>query len=102
MADTDHIAPILRKLTVNAGITLKHQKQPTVGEPLSGRVFTGLGKFTSLAADGVISNMRVNGLVIEVGPHRTARLTPLGVQVALYLMAHWDDVSHLLRDPPVK
>ena len=89
--------PILRRLTINAGITLKFRKNPGDGECL-GRVHTGLGKYTSLAAGAVIANLRVNGLVEERGNH-IPYLTPLGVEVAQYLAANWDNVSHLLRDP---
>lgn len=90
--------PVLRKLTVNAAITLKFKKDPAAGECL-GSVHTGLGKYTSLAAGGVISNLRVNGMVEERGEHRTAYLTDLGARVARHLAENWDEVHHLLRDP---
>lgn len=88
--------PILRKLTTNAGITLRHRAHPVAGECL-GRVHTGLGKYTALAAGAVISNLRVNGIVEE--QRGVPYLTPLGVRVALYLAQNWDDAKDLLRDP---
>lgn len=90
--------PILRKLTVNAALTLKCRKNPDDGECV-GRMHTGLGKYTHLAALGVIANLRVNGLIEERGKHAIPYFTPIGVEVAQYLAANWDAVYHMLRDP---
>lgn len=99
---------ILRALTWNAAWNLKetvtgpHERFPDL---LNGgrRISTGLGKWTSLAAGGVESNLRKHGLVEPRwlpwnGPDRhqgweSLCLTPLGREIAAHVDAHWDTLT---------
>jgi len=54
--NNDYLIEVVKKLTVNAGITLKFRSTPRDGKCL-GRVHTGLGKYTTLSAIGVINNL---------------------------------------------
>lgn len=99
---------ILRGLTWNAAWNLKetitgpHERFPDL---LNGgrRISTGLGKWTSLAASGVESNLLKHGLVEPRwlpwnGPGRhqgweSLCLTPLGREIATHVDAHWDTLT---------
>ena len=106
----DYIALIIAKITYNAAVTLKNtiESPSPLGDFLGGteRIFTGLGKWTSLAAGGVANCCIVNGLA-EERPHKPGGslctyITPLGREVAQHLIDHWDDVRSKLRDPKRK
>jgi hypothetical protein len=103
----DYIAKIVAKITYNAAITLKSSiESPSPhGDFLGGsqRIFTGLGKWTCLAAGGVANCCIANGLA-EERPHKPGGtlctyITPLGKEVAQYLIDHWDDAKKIVRDP---
>lgn len=99
---------ILRALTWNAAWNLKetitgpHERFPDL---LNGgrRISTGLGKWTSLAAGGVESNLLKHGLVEPrwlpwngTEPHQgweSLCLTPLGREIAAHVEAHWDALT---------
>lgn len=99
MTANDYVAAVLPKLTINAAITLKNPDR--VGTML-GHVFTGCGKWTTIAAIGVFNNLRAAGCA-EERPREFGggcwHLTPLGLEVADRLREHWDECSPLLRDP---
>lgn len=99
----DYIAALLSRLTYNAAVNLAH----SVADPCplnpdnihgKGRIYTGMGKWTTLAAIGVENNAISLGLAERRGQFAFAYITPLGREVAAYLAAHWDEVEHLLRD----
>lgn len=106
----DYIAPILKRLTLNGARNLKNTlEQPSQLYPdaINGnrRIDTGSGKWTHIAALGVENNLRSLGLTedreVRVTGDRTwtmNAITPLGREVAAYLIAHWDDVYMGLRD----
>lgn len=94
----DFIAPIAAKLTLNAAINLRYSViNPDPLNPDSvhgkGRIYTGTGKWTTLAAIGVENNMVSLGLAERRGPWDHAYITPLGREVAAYLNEHWEDLE---------
>lgn len=99
--NNDYLAPIAAKLTWNAAYNLRGTvANPCPNNPNAihgkGRVHTGLGKWTTLAAIGVENNIKSLGLGEDVlmdwgGYH--VHITPLGREMAAYLNAHWDDLT---------
>lgn len=94
----DYIAPIVAKLTLNAAINLRNAVlHPCPLNPENvhgkGRIHTGLGKWTTLAARGVENNMIALGLAERRGPWDHVHITPLGREVATYVTANWDDLE---------
>lgn len=112
----DAIRPILEKLTYNGAVAVRntirdpHPDIPRLINGTHGRLFTGLGKWTSLSARGVRNNIRACGLLEEFdaqpvwrpGPNEEPWmvhvLTDLGMEVGQYLHEHWEDVFPTLRD----
>lgn len=105
MTSNDYLAPIAAKLTFYAAINLRS----TVTSPCplnpnaihgKGRIYTGLGKWTHIAAIGVENNIKSLGLGVEVkqpsGSYHV-HITPLGREVAAYIDANWDELS--FREP---
>lgn len=99
----DYLAPLAAKLTWNGAYNLRH----TVTDPCplnpdnvcgKGRIFTGLGKWTTLAAIGVENNIIRVGAAERRGEFDHAYITPLGRELAAYIHAHWDELT--FRDPP--
>lgn len=102
----ERLKSIAAKLTINGAINLRS----TVTDPCSlnsnavhgkGRVFTGLGKWTTLAAIGVENHLKSLGLA-EDSPKmswggRHTWITPLGREVAAYLAANWDELQGSFR-----
>jgi hypothetical protein len=107
----DHITAVIAKLTYNGAAnlvgTLEHpnEKFPDV---LNGtrRIYTGLGKYTTLSAIGVTNHLKKLGLIEERylpwngpdnGPIKngweTPCLTGLGREVAEYAKSNWDDLE---------
>lgn len=111
MTQNDYLAPIAARLTYNGAATLRATiENPSAIEPdaIGGRerVFTGLGKWTSLAAQAVRRHLCGLGLaeMVWTGTYwhqnreehqknMRCRITPLGREVAAYLSAHWDELS---------
>lgn len=109
----EHLRPILARLTWNGAYNLRrtlvapHERFPDL---LAGgqRLFTGLGKYTTLAAIGVENNLRALKLVEERslpwnGPephhaHDSTCITPLGREVAEFLNQNWDEICHTFRE----
>jgi hypothetical protein len=107
----DHVMAAIAKLTYNGAAnlvgTLEHpcERFPDL---LNGehRLFTGLGKYTTLSAMGVTNHLRKLGLIEDRylpwngpdnGPIKhgweSPCLTPLGREVAEYAKANWDDIE---------
>jgi hypothetical protein len=107
----DQIAPIVAKLTYNGAAnlvgTLEHPNE-RFPDLLNGdrRIFTGLGKYTTLSAIGVCKHLTKLGLIEDRylpwnGPDETwvkhgwesHCLTPLGREVAEYTKKHWNELT---------
>lgn len=102
MHANDYLAQIAAKLTINAAINLRYSvSDPCPLNPESihgkGRIFTGLGKWTTLAARGVENNMVALGIAERHPPYDHALITPLGREVAQYVHDHWDELR--FRNP---
>lgn len=97
----DYLAPVVAKLTYNGAAnlvgTLEHPiaRRPTAIN--GGRIYTGLGKWTHIAAMGVKSHL-VSLNLAEVREEPWLDITPLGREVAEYLQANWKDLSGSFRD----
>lgn len=108
----DYIAPIVAKLTYNGASNLKGTLQdPSLNYPLSingnQRIFTGLGKWTHIAALGVERHLISLGLAelvkVDVNgsystPFEMLYITPLGREVAQYLIDNEDALRGTFRD----
>lgn len=112
----DYIAPILKRLTYNGAVAVRNTVEhphPEIPRLLNGdrtRIYTGLGKWTTIAAIGVENNIRACGLIEEFDAQPLWRpgpwekpwivevLNDLGMEVAHYLHAHWGDIAWELRD----
>lgn len=97
------IDAIARRLTINGAITLHHSfRDLRKGEqPQVGRVFTGNGKWTTLAAIGVENSL------ISLGLTEMQKLYPddpwdkteilcwsrLGLEVGHYITTHWNELE---------
>lgn len=103
----DYLAPIAARLTLNGAFNLRdsvldpcpHNPDAPFG---SRGVFTGFGKWTTLAARGVENNLISLGLAERREPrtrcgYTHTYITPLGREVAAYITEHWDDLT--FRDP---
>jgi hypothetical protein len=107
----DNVMAAIAKLTYNGAAnlvgTLEH---PSARFPdlLNGdrRLYTGLGKYTTLSAMGVTNHLKKLGLIEDrylpwngpdSGPIKNGWespcLTPLGREVAEYAKANWDDIE---------
>lgn len=109
--DTDLIA-LIPRLRYNGAANLRHaHEHPGKLNPdsINGdeRIFTGLGKWTTLAAIGVENHLVSLGLAEKVtrGTTNTARrdnwrtiVTPLGRRMGRYLSEHWKDITPQLKD----
>ena len=104
----DYIAPIIARLTYNGATnlvgTLRHP-DPDYPDMINGRqrIYTGFGKWTTIAAQGVENHLIALGLAEpkKVGEDRLFEIlciTPLGREVAEYVDHAWDDVAPNLRD----
>ena len=104
------ILAILPKLTVNGAVNIKASiTKPSEESPdaVNGghRLFTGLGKWTSLAALGVAKHLISLGLAewrrkdseYQHQKYRYLALTPFGREVAAYLHAFGEDLPEGLR-----
>ena len=112
----DYIAPIAALLTYNGAVTLRATvENPSTIDPdaIGGRerIFTGLGKWTSIAAQAIRRHLCKLGLseMVWTGtywhPYREerhknmrCRITPLGREVAAYITANWDDLLPNFRE----
>jgi hypothetical protein len=97
-ARNDYLAAIAAKLTWNAAFNLRRSvTHPCPLNPHSvhgrGRIFTGPGKWTTLAAIGVENNIISLGLAERRPPTNWAYITPLGRDVAAYVNDHWGDLN---------
>lgn len=118
MRSNDYLADLVPRLTVNGAINLRSTViDPCPLNPNSihgkGRTFTGMGKWTTIAAIGIEKHLISLGLaeMTETGtywndarePHHKNKrclLTPLGREMAAYLNAHWNELCGQFRDPP--
>lgn len=110
---SDVIASVIGKLTYNGAAnlvgTLEHPNE-RFPDLLNGdrRLFTGLGKYTTLSAIGVTNHLKKLGLIEDRylpwngpdnGPMKNGWespcLTLLGREVAEYAKAHWDEIDFL-------
>lgn len=105
----DYLKEIAEKLTINMAVNLLHGVDPAEDFPgryfiSTGRLHTGMGKWTTLAAIGIENGFKSRGLAENVvcerpstfsgyGPITMLFLTPLGVEVGNYVKAHWDDLE---------
>lgn len=107
----DYLEALASRLTVNAAINLRRaHTHPCAINPEGwhgeGRTFTGLGKWTTLAAIGVENCVKALGLAEERRErhgqkcHPWCAITPLGREMAAYLDANWDSLRDKFRDPP--
>lgn len=111
VTNNDYLAPIVAKLTINGAINLRasinrpHDEVPDLVN--SGhRLFTGLGKWTYIAALGVRRHLVALGLAEEryIDWNKDGRgwkslcMTPLGRSVAEYLHTNWDALGGTFRD----
>ena len=101
---SNYLASIAARLKINGAINLRS----TVTSPCPlnpnavhgrGRIFTGLGKWTTLAAIGVENHLKKLGLaedspILKSGS-RHVWITPLGREVAEYIDKHWDELEFL-------
>lgn len=94
MSTLDHYAATLAKLTMNSVITLSTQVE---GE-LVGRVYTGLGKWTTLAALGVQRNLHKAGCTTRADMGGML-LTPLGVELAKAIAVDVQQALRMCRQP---
>ncbi len=106
----DYIAPILKRLTLNGARNLKgtlEHASADYPDAINGnrRIDTGSGKWTHIASLGVEANLRSLGLVEDRRVNLTndnhwmmLAITPLGREVAAYIIAHWDELYANLRD----
>lgn len=112
----DYLAPIAARLTYNGAVNLKATVEDP--DPLNpdgvrgrGRIFTGIGKYTTLAARGVESHLCKLGLgeMVWTGTYwhgdrqehqknMRCRITPLGREMAAYVTANWDDLVPKFRE----
>lgn len=108
---TASILAILPKLTLNGAINLRASiTDPSAQNPdaVNGghRLFTGMGKWTSLAARGVANHLICLGLAewrrkdgeCQHENYRYLALTPFGRNVAVYLHSFGKDFPEGLRD----
>jgi hypothetical protein len=104
MASNECIQAVVAKLTTNGAITLWSSIQHPRDDDQCGRMFTGAGKWTTLASIGVENHLRKLKLIEdrEVKDDyrtRTYRVwSPLGREVAKYLFDHWEDLTGTFRD----
>lgn len=99
----DFLAPLAKRLTINAAINLRAWfKEPGREDRIKpwgpGRIFTGLGKYTTLAAIGVENNMIAVGAAEKHGEFGFVRITDTGRTLAEYIHCHWEELE--FRDPP--
>ena len=115
MTRNAYLAPIAAKLTINGAINLRSTvTNPCPLNPDSiaggGRIYTGSGKWTTIAAIGIERHLMSLGLAEEVWTgtywhgareerhkNMACRITPLGREVAAYIAEHWDDLT--FRNP---
>lgn len=110
MPSNDYISAILKRLTLNGARNLMctlENPSPDYPDAINGnrRIDTGLGKWTHVAALGVERNLISLGLAEDRRINLTNDnhwmmlvITPLGREVATYLIAHWDEIYADLRD----
>lgn len=96
----DDLEALCRRLTYNGAVNLRYTiKRPHPEHPdlVNGgeRLYTGLGKYTTLAHIGVENHL----IALKLAEWRDKRfcVTPLGRQVAQYLHDNWDTVSRTFR-----
>lgn len=95
------VVAVVRTLSFNMAMTLRATvDQPNPHDPDSlggkGRIYTGLGKYTTVAARGVFMGLRKRGLAVS-RPHDPQRpeigesylITAKGRRVAEYVRDHW-------------
>lgn len=90
----DYLAPIIQGLTYNMAVTLRAAHQdpcPWDATVLTGnkRIYTGLGKWTTIAAIGVYRGLEKRGLVHPDGSALDGHMTPLGMEVAEHISREW-------------
>ena len=112
----DYLAQIVVRLTYNGAVNLRE----TVENPCDlapdnvhgrCRMYTGPGKYTSLAARAVERHLCALGLAEmawdgsywhdarqEDQRNMRCQITPLGREVAAYVASHWDELSTALQD----
>lgn len=97
----DYLAPIVAKLTYNGASnlvgTLKHPHPRRATALNGGRVYTGGGKWTHIAALGVERHLISLGLC-EVREEPWLDVTPLGFEVAAYVKSNWSDLASSFRN----
>ncbi|AXQ69851.1 hypothetical protein HOU03_gp417 [Caulobacter phage CcrSC] len=95
MAD---LAALAARLTLNGAINLRRFiTHPGVLNPDcpwgDTRIFTGCGKWTTLAAIGVENHLKALGVAEAVEGKRWHVITPLGRELAAYIHEHWDEIE---------
>lgn len=101
---SDDITTLVARLTKNGAINLRGTiNHPSVEHPLAINgvygIYTGSGKWTSVAATAVERHLVGLGLAVRgdvsLGDgvkQAMVFVTPLGLRVARYLVAHWPDL----------
>lgn len=103
----DYLAPIASKLTINGAFSLKGTIERGKLDSDSVYIFPGSGKYTVLSVMGVQRHLCCLGLAEMVGTgtywsdrersdrteNKACRITPLGREVANYVIANWDDLE---------
>jgi len=115
MLSNDYIAPVVARLTYNGAYALRRtveKPHPDIPRLLNGgeRLYTGNGKWTTIAAIGVENHLRSLGLTEEFDAQPVWRpgryehpwmvdvVTDLGMEVAHYVRDHWRDLCAEFRN----
>lgn len=87
----DYLTPIIRDLTYNMAVTLRNSHEfPDQGRVTGKRrIYTGLGKWTYIAALGVYRGLVKRGLAYPDGHEKDGYLTPIGLEVAEQVSLEW-------------
>ncbi|WP_024517106.1 hypothetical protein [Bradyrhizobium sp. Tv2a-2] len=85
------IPAIASRLTIIGAINVKDAGKNE--DDSCGRIHTGLGKWTHIAALGVERSLTKLGLVEVRGKHDGLFWTPLGKEVGAYVRANWDKLK---------
>lgn len=105
----DYLADLAARLTVNGAISLKMTIQfgPGKVDPDGINICTGGGKWTTISANAVRNHLCKIGAAEMVGTgtywndrersdrteNKVCRITPLGRELAAYIIANWDDLE---------
>lgn len=97
MAAPQNIAAITAQLTRNAAINLRRAAERGLLDQQTGRLYTGPGKWTTLAAIGIENHLKKLGLIefqhLNGRPNMVRHWSPLGREVAQFVHEHWEELT---------